>query len=226
MSRHPAAPPSGLISTFRPSRTVRPYPGRGRRCRSVPTVPVWLALLRGINVGGRHQLPMAELRGLLADLGYRSARTYIQSGNAVFAGDDEDGRVVGRRLAGAVEEAKGFRPAVMVLSPELLERTISGNPFPEANAEPKALHAFFLAEEAAGADLDRMEELRSGSERYEVCGDVAYLLVPEGLGRSKLAAGFERALGVEATARNWRTVAKLAAMAAEVAEGAAHRSGR
>ena len=175
----------------------------------------WIALLRGVNVGGRRSLPMAELRELFADAGCEEVRTYIQSGNVVFAAGEKDRGKLADRLAGAVEGAKGFRPAVMLLTLGELEAAIEGNPFPEAAAEPRSLHLWFLGADPSGADVDALEALRSPTERFELHGRVFYLHAPDGIGRSKLAERVERALGVEATARNWRTVETLHDLAAE-----------
>ena len=174
----------------------------------------WIALLRGINVGGHHRLPMAELRELFEGSGCEEVRTYIQSGNAVLKASDTDREGLADRLAGAIEEAKGFRPAVMLLTPGELEAAMAGNPFPEATDEPNRLHLWFLAADPEEPDLDALRSLRAPSERFELRGRIFYLHAPDGIGRSKLAARVERALGVEATARNWRTVETLHGMAA------------
>jgi len=176
----------------------------------------WIALLRGINVGGRNRLPMAELRELFERAGCLEVRTYIQSGNVVLATGDGTARAeLAERLAAAVEAAKGFRPAVVLLTLDELAAAMEGNPFPKATAEPNRLHLWFLADEPDDVDFDALDSLRTPSERFELSGRILYLHAPDGIGRSKLAARVERALGVEATARNWRTVDTLHEMAAE-----------
>jgi uncharacterized protein (DUF1697 family) len=93
---------------------------------------------------------------------------------------------------------------------------VSSNPFPDAESEPSRLHLFFLAAAPENPDLDLIEALRAETERFALTGDVAYLHAPDGIGRSKLAARMERALGIAATARNWRTVGKVLEMARSV----------
>ena len=104
----------------------------------------YIAFFRGINVGGKNTLPMQALVAVLEDLGARRVRTYIQSGNAVLETDDQDAALLCSRISVAIEQRRGFEPKVLLLTLEDLERAIRRNPFPEAEAEPKALHAGFL----------------------------------------------------------------------------------
>ena len=180
---------------------------------------VWVALLRGINVGGSNRLPMAELRELFTKAGCADVRTYIQSGNVVFRATDEEHEELAARLADEIEEARGFRPGILLLTRDDLDAAAEANPFPEAASEPKTLHLWFLAHEPADPDLDTLDDLRVATERYELHRSVLYLWAPDGFGRSKLAGRAERAVGVEATARNWRTVEKLRELASDAAAG-------
>ena len=174
-----------------------------------------VALLRGINVGGRHRLPMTDLVALLEASGCVGVRTYIQSGNAVFGTRRTDVSRLANRLTAAVNERHGFAPRVLVLTRKELEQAAAANPFPDATADPKSLHLFFLDGTPKTSALTRLEALRAARERFALRGRVLYLHTPSGFGRSKLAAGAERALGVDATARNWRTVETLLAMTRE-----------
>lgn len=175
---------------------------------------VCIALFRGINVGGRNALPMKALAARLEELGYRSVRTYIQSGNAVFEAKGSATAAVARKVTAAVEAAFGFRPGLVVLTAAELDRIIEANPFPAAASAPTTLHATFLGEAPRDPDLDTLDRLRSNGERFELKGTVFYLHAPAGIGRSKLATRIEKSLGVAGTARNWRTVLRLQAMAA------------
>jgi uncharacterized protein (DUF1697 family) len=143
----------------------------------------YVGLLRGINVGGRNVLRMAELRSLREASGLVDVQTYIQSGNVVFRSDAAD--------------------------PGELARTIAG----DVDAASKTLHLWFLADAPVDPDLARLEEVAAPTERFELAGRVFYLHAPDGIGRSKLAAQVERALDVPATARNGRTVAAVVALA-------------
>ncbi len=188
--------------------------------RPQPSPLPLVALFRGINVGGRNVLKMADLRDLLRGLGLHDVQTYIQSGNVVFRMDDADApgsagagerdlAALRARIEDAVEAAHGFRPRVLVLGGEELLSAIAANPYPEAMAEPKTLHLFFLEQVASEADLDTLNELRRDGERFALFERVFYLHAPAGIGRSKLASKVERALGVAATARNGRSVAAI-----------------
>lgn len=171
----------------------------------------WVVLLRGLNVGRANRLTMAELRDALAEAGLPGARTYLQSGNAVV--DAPPGTMpddAATRVAGSVSARTGGAVAVRVLDADTLRRAVDGNPFPAAEERPTSLHLFFLsAAPASGAD-ERLDEVAAPSEAFALRGEVLYLHAPDGIGRSKLAAGVERRLDVAATARNWRTVAALA----------------
>jgi uncharacterized protein (DUF1697 family) len=190
-------------------RTVGEWVGYGRGRDRVKT---WVALFRGINVGGNNKLPMKELVATLESIGCQDVTTYIQSGNAVFRSEETDASMLSDRITAAVKESQGFEPRALVLESEAVERAVRSNPFHEAESEPKSLHVYFLATSPGHPDLEALEEIRGDREQFVLDGDVLYLHAPDGVGRSRLAANAEKLLGVSATARNWRTVSKLLAM--------------
>lgn len=168
----------------------------------------FVALLRGINVGGNNILPMQRFRELLDDIGCQNVATYIQSGNAVFrhsGGADE----LSIAIADTVDASFGFRPAVLVLDSDAFFRIVRANPYLDQNADLKSLHVWFLKDTPAAASTESLSELQGESEHYRLTENAFYLHAPDGVGRSKLAAKVEKCLGVEATARNWRTVGKI-----------------
>lgn len=176
----------------------------------------FIALLRGINVGGAGTLPMKELVAIIESLGAKNARTYIQSGNAVFELDGKANstaagiKAFAAKLTAAIDKKCGFAPLVLILDAKEFARFAAANPYPEAEPEPKSLYLlFFLTAKPAAANLKSLEPLCSPTERYELHKSVLFLHAPDGIGRSKLAANVERKLGVPITARNWRTVCKL-----------------
>jgi len=172
----------------------------------------FIALFRGINVGGNNILPMKELVKILESLGCEKTRTYIQSGNAVFqsAGDRP---LVGRRMSEEIGERYGFTPKVLLLTLADLKAAVAANPFPTNLG--KELHFFFLESQPSAPNLARLNELKVGREAFLLHDRVFYLYAPDGVGRSKLAARVEQCLGVLVTARNWNTVQKLLALAGE-----------
>jgi uncharacterized protein (DUF1697 family) len=174
-------------------------------------VTKFVALLRGINVGGKNILPMEELRELLAKLGCGDVATYIQSGNAVFRYKGNAAELPDL-IATAIDSRFGFRPSVMVLTAGEFDAVAKASPFAAEASELKFLHVWFVREPATSANTTRMRELESGGEKFLLTGSAVYLYAPDGIGRSKLAGGMEKCLGVPATARNWRTVCKIGEM--------------
>jgi uncharacterized protein (DUF1697 family) len=172
---------------------------------------IYIALFRGINVGGNNLLPMKELAGILQRVGCTSVRTYIQSGNAVFSTQKRDAKKIADEIGAGILEVRGFRPKVMLLGLPELEQAIKNNPF--KTADGKALHVFFLESVPKKPDLAALTALKAESERFALEGNVFYLYTPDGFGRSKLGAKVEQRLGVAGTARNWNTVSKLMTMA-------------
>jgi uncharacterized protein (DUF1697 family) len=176
-------------------------------------MPTRIALLRGINVGGNNPLPMKSLVSILEGLGCEDVATYIQCGNAVFRSRHRSGEALGKAIGEAIAAERGFHPTTFVIDVAALRRIAEANPYPEAEAEPKSLHVWLLAGKPGPGARQKLEALRSGSESFHLVPGALFLHAPGGIGRSKLAAGAERALGRQATARNWRTVTKLLEMA-------------
>lgn len=175
----------------------------------------WIALFRGINVGGNNILSMAKLKSDLESLNLRNVRTYIQSGNVVFDSTAKTASSLGKRIARQIEERRGFRPQVLILKREDLLTAIELNPFSKAVSDPKTLHFFFLAEPASDPDTEALDDSRTSTEKYKLTDGVFYLHAPDGIDRSKLAANAQKHLGVVTTARNYRTVDKLLSMVTE-----------
>ena len=173
----------------------------------------YIALFRGINVGGTNVLPMKDLASLLENIGSQNVKTYIQSGNAVFQNREENASLLSSKIRAAIKKSHGFEPQVLLLTPKEIERAVESNPFPEAESEPKTLHVHFLASMPKNPDLGTLESIKSDRERFVLKDGVFYLHAPDGIGRSKLAANTERLLGVALTGRNWRTVCRVMAMA-------------
>jgi uncharacterized protein (DUF1697 family) len=171
----------------------------------------WVALLRGVG-GGIRPLPMRELRVALEGIGLKDVRTYIQSGNVVFNSARSAARLA-QEIERCIERNFGFHSRTFVLSVPELQRAAKGNPFPQADEKPQALHLFFLAKPARAAQLDAMNEIKAKSEQFVLTNKVFYFYTPDGFGISKLAAKAGRLLGVDMTARNWRTVGKLLELA-------------
>lgn len=172
----------------------------------------WIALFRGINVGGNNILKMAELREELESLKFENVRTYVQSGNVVFDSRAKSAGSLQKKIASLVKKLHGFEPHVFVLKREDLVAAVEANPFPDAVEKPSTLHLYFLNSPATAPKMDAIEEAKAATERFEITDSVFYLHAPDGVARSRLAANAERHLGVVTTARNYRTVSKLVDM--------------
>ncbi|HPR63381.1 MAG TPA: DUF1697 domain-containing protein [Thermoanaerobaculia bacterium] len=173
---------------------------------------VWIALFRGINVGGRNLLRMQDLREHMKQCGARNVRTYIQSGNVVFFHESDDPGALGELIRKSIWDHSGFEPDVVVLSPEELKIAMEDNPFPEAESMPATLHLFFLLHGIQTPDLKSLERIRKNSEKFSLNDRVFYLHAPDGIGKSSLAARVESVLRTPATARNWRTLTAIRAI--------------
>ena len=172
----------------------------------------FVALFRGINVGGKHSLPMQALREILAECGCDDVHTYIQSGNAVFSSAVAASEL-SANIKYAIKDRFGFAPQVLLLTVDRFLAIAAANPFADAEANPKCLHVSFLTEMPAAPDLGALNDLKVESECFSLQGDAFYLYAPDGIGRSRLAAKVDRHLGVTTTARNWRTVSKIIELA-------------
>lgn len=172
---------------------------------------VYILLFRG--VGGATQLPVKPLRDALTEAGFEQVATYINSGNALLASGKARETVLAD-VARICTAQFGFDKDIHVVTRGELAELIAKNPFPEAAAVPKFLHAAVLAEDPPEGALEKLRAVAKEGERIEVIGRVAYLHTPHGFGTSKLAERFDKGIGVPNTARNWNTVTKLMEMAA------------
>jgi uncharacterized protein (DUF1697 family) len=183
-------------------------------------VPSHVALLRGINVGGRNRIAMPKLRDAVEALGHTEVSTYIQSGNVLFTPRRKAASTrLANQLEKAIDEAFGIRPRVAVLTRDDLARTVQHNPYAH-ESNPKCVHAIFFGD-APGSQMSafvaaalKAAGAKGSPDEATFVDDVLYLHTPAGLGRSELAVQLGRAGGPlsskgSGTARNWSTVTKL-----------------
>ena len=174
----------------------------------------YVALLRGINVGGRNKLPMRELAAMFVDVGCEDVRTYIQSGNVVFRAPSALAKGIPARLTDAIAASHGYQIPVVMRTASDFDRVVRGNPFVAAGADPAKLHVGFLAAEPDPTRVAQLDPDRSPPDAFEVRHREVYLHFPAGVARSKLDnAYFDRTLNTVCTIRNWRTVRRLQEMA-------------
>ena len=173
-----------------------------------------IALLRGINVGGRNKLPMKSLASLFEDSGCTEITTYIQSGNVVYSVVAQLVPKVVGRVEAAIQRDFGFQIPIVTRTQEELAAVIGSNPFLKSGADEKELHVAFLAQAPNQTRIAQLDPKRSPPDEFLVRGQEIYLRYPNGLGRSKLTnAYFDAKLGTVSTIRNWKTTGKLLELA-------------
>ena len=178
------------------------------------TSRLYVSLLRGINVGGRHKLLMRELAEMFVEAGCEDVRTYIQSGNVVFRAAPSLPDCLSARITTAIAASHGYQIPVVIRTAADLARVVRGNPLLADGADPTKLHVGFLAEAPDPAKVARLDPDRSPPDAFVVRGDEVYLHFPNGVARSKLTNNYlDRTLGTVSTIRNWRTVCRLNEMA-------------
>lgn len=173
-------------------------------------MPVFIALLRAVNVGGTGKLPMKELKTACEDAGLRRVTTYLASGNVIFE-TDASAAATSELIALILRDRFDLATCDVILrQPDDLATIIAGNPFPEAARErPNLLIVLFLAGKAAQGATGALATYQ-GPERLHLDGRHLYIDYADGIARSKLTAAFlARALGTAATGRNWSTCTKL-----------------
>jgi uncharacterized protein (DUF1697 family) len=178
----------------------------------------YVGLLRGINVGGKNRIPMADLRSVCVDIHFESVETYIQSGNLVFiaAGSAVD---IERRLEEAIEQAFGVTVPVIVRTASAWHRYVEGNPFPGAVKREANWVLLCLSKSAPEATAGTaLQQRGTEGERVVQTGDAIWIHYANGIARSKLSPTvLDRQMASSVTTRNWRTVLKLNEMARDTA---------
>ena len=192
-----------------------------------------VALLRGINVGGRNKVPMADLREVVTSLGHTGVTTYIQSGNVLFSTAETDSAKLAAALETAIGERFGIWASVVVLSRDELAALLAGNPYPD-EPNPRLVHVVFLNGELPEDLLGRIAAAQSAAaakgsrDTVQAAGPALFVHTPDGFGTSELAQALFRIISpptkqqqqqnqpaVAATARNWATATKLLALCEE-----------
>ena len=168
----------------------------------------YIALLRGINVGGHKKIPMAELRELLTKKGLQNVQTYIQSGNVIFQSSGEDKHKLEFKIHNAIKTYFGFEVPVLVIFPEELKQIFDDCPFSEEN---KMISYFMLLFDVPKKDLiQEVSEITYPNEFFEISDNSIYFYSSVGYGKAKCSNNFfERKLKITATARNYKTIVKL-----------------
>ncbi|GGH15310.1 DUF1697 domain-containing protein [Paenibacillus segetis] len=181
----------------------------------------YIALLRGINVGGKNMIKMALLKEMFESIGLNQVQTYIQSGNVLFK-SNEDEQHLRQRIEHEIEVVFGFPIIVTLRTADELERILEKCPFSqeevslaESSSVGESLYVAFMLEEPVEEAVGKWIVYANDNEKYHVSGREVYLLFSDSVRNSKLSANIHK-LGVPATVRNWKTINKLSTMAKEM----------
>lgn len=178
-------------------------------------MPIYISLLRGINVSGKHLIKMNTLKSIYQKLGLQQVVTYIQSGNVIFCSLESDIDLLEQVIETAIFEATTFAIPVKIITLDQLENSLQMNPFLKNKAFNKEyFHITFLKRTPKMIDLLKIEQKMLHSEAFEQLGDCLFIYCPEGYGKTKLTTPFlERVSEQKATTRNWKTMNRLYSMA-------------
>ena len=177
-------------------------------------MPIYIALLRGINVGPHKRMKMEKLVASCAACGLAEAKTYIQSGNLVLRSPKISTETLSRKIEKQILADFGFAVDVICRTKDELGSIIQNNSLLQPRVDPGKLHVAFLSEIPAPAAVKKLQELTKPPDRVQVAGKQTYFYFPNGVSGSSLwKHPLDKALEVSATMRNWNTVNKLFAMA-------------
>jgi uncharacterized protein (DUF1697 family) len=181
-------------------------------------MPVLISMLRGVNVGGRNLIRMDALRALYLTLKFEDPRTYVQSGNIIFRTKEKNSWSLVKTIQDAIERKFGFRPDVVLRSPDEFRAAILANPFSgRREVEPGKLLVTFLAGDPAPEARATLAALKAHPEELHLKGRELYIYFPNGAGKSKLPwASIGKLLKTTGTARNWNSVMKMLQIAEEM----------
>ena len=173
-----------------------------------------IALLRAVNLPGHNKIGMADLKALVIRLGFTDAQTLLQSGNIVFSGGTKTTASLEQTLERAAAKQLGLETDFIVRTAKEWRAIVDANPFPrEAKDDPSHLVAVILKDDVSAANVVALQKAIVGREVVRATGRCAYIVYPDGIGRSKLTSALiEKKLATRGTARNWNTVLKLGAL--------------
>jgi uncharacterized protein (DUF1697 family) len=171
-------------------------------------MPICIAMLRGINVGGHKRIKMDQLRASFEALGFEQVKTYIQSGNVVFKAGKSSTSKLSRRIEERILQDFGLSVSVISRTAGEMNKTIAGNPFlKERGIEPAKLHVMFLSEAPTPAALKKLAEVTTAPDQCRCSDREIYFYLPNGVSQSVLwKTPVDRILAVTTTMRNWKTV--------------------
>jgi uncharacterized protein (DUF1697 family) len=171
-------------------------------------MPIYVALLRGINIGSHKRIKMDDLRKSSEGLGFEQVKTYIQSGNVVFKTGKTSSPALSKKIEGQIVSDVGFSASAIVRTSDDLEKTVTDNPFlKQRGIDLEKLHVTFLADVPPASGLKKLAEFTVAPDQSRCVGKEIFLYLPNGFSASSLwKVPWEKALAVVTTTRNWKTV--------------------
>jgi len=171
----------------------------------------YIALLRGINVGGNTMVKMADLKSSIEKLGFKNVVSYINSGNLAFDVTKSTEEKICTKIEKAIEKEFGKPIKVMVREQSSIKKVLDSNPFHGSYETHKQMHVLFLKDKMPKDDREQLKAASTDQEKFEVIDREIYALLKGGMAESLMGRGLiEKKFKVSTTARNWRTVEKLA----------------
>ena len=170
----------------------------------------FVALLRGINVGGSAVIKMADLKKQFEAIGLSDVKTHIQSGNVVFTSVEKDSVKIFQKLKQQLQKTFDYNKEIFILTPEELRRALNHCPFePERNEEKQLCHIMFLSDKPGKSQISNLMELRGKEYSFAVHDKLLYIAYPREFGGNRRNINFEKVLGVTGTARTWKVIKKM-----------------
>jgi uncharacterized protein (DUF1697 family) len=178
-------------------------------------MPVFISMLRAVNLGGHNRIKMDALRALYASLKFENPQTYLQSGNVIFKTSERKLDVVAKRIQSAIEKKFACRTEIILRTTAELRTVVGKNPFAKRpDIEPSKLLIAFLASDPGDKARKALEDQKFAPEELHVAGRELYIYFPDGIGKSKLPwPRIYKILNTPGTGRNWSSVTKILEMA-------------
>lgn len=178
---------------------------------------VYIALLRGINVGGNNKLLMKDLTVLFEKAGCKKVVTYIQSGNVVFEADDKTAKTIAETMNKAVLKAFKIDVPFVIRDLGSFKKAVKASPYSSKKVDPKLVHVGFLKDKPSADKVADLEPGKFAPDEFQLIGQELHYLFPKGVGKSKMTSQyFDSRLKTIVTLRNWNTVLELLRMAEEL----------
>jgi uncharacterized protein (DUF1697 family) len=177
---------------------------------------IFVALLRGINVGGSAVMKMTDVKKQFEEAGLSDVKTYIQSGNVIFTSPEKDISKISLKLKKQFQKSFNHRGEIFIFTPQELKTAFAHCPFePEKNEEKQLCHLMFLSDKPGRQYVDKLMAMSGEEYSFAVYDKVLYYAYPREIAGRRRNINFEKVLGVTGTARSWKVISKLIELSSE-----------